>query len=108
MKSLRHLLCALLAVSSIASAIVIRDDVDDAKYRVPASEFPALADMPGEAHGVLIAPQWVLTAAHATFGGPDAIVLNGVCRKVERTIIHPGYKKLPEELVAEALKSGDA
>ena len=104
----RRLLCALLAVSSSASAIVIRDDVDDAKYRVPASEFPALADMPGEAHGVLIAPQWVLTAAHATFGGPDAIMLNGVCRKVERTIIHPGYRKVPGELIAEALKSGDA
>ena len=109
MKALRHSLCgALLVVSSYASAIIIRDDVDDAKYRMPAAEFPALADMPGEAHGVLIAPQWVLTAAHATFGGPDAIMVNGVCRKVERTIIHPGYKKVPQELIDEALKSGDA
>ena len=36
----RFLLLTLLAVSFGASAIVIRDDVDDAKYRVPASEFP--------------------------------------------------------------------
>lgn len=56
---------ALLVLSFSASAIVIRDDVDDSKYRVPASEFAALVDMLGEGHGVLIAPQWVITAAHA-------------------------------------------
>ena len=61
----RLLLLALLIVSFSASAIVIRDDVDDSKYRVPASEVLALVDLPGEGHGVLIAPQWVITAAHA-------------------------------------------
>lgn len=55
----------LLAMSSAAGAVVTRADVDDAKYRVPASVFPALVDLPGEGHGVLIAPQWVVTAAHA-------------------------------------------
>ena len=47
------LLILLLAMSLTASAIVIRHDVDDSKYRIPASEFPALVDMPGEGHGVL-------------------------------------------------------
>ena len=61
----RILLLALLAASSSANAIVTRHDREDAKYRVSASELPALADMPGEGHGVLIAPQWVVTAAHA-------------------------------------------
>src|SRR3546814_21067247 len=61
----RYLLLALLAISSTASAVVIRSDVDDAEYQIPASAFPALVDMPGEGHGVLIAPQWVVTAAHA-------------------------------------------
>src|SRR3546814_6936850 len=61
----RYLLLALLAISSTASAVVIRSDVDDVRYQVPASAFPALADMPGEGHGVLIAPQWLVTAAHA-------------------------------------------
>lgn len=60
----RILLLILLAASSTASAIVIRDDVDDSEYRILASEFPALVDMPGEGHGVLIASQWVITAAH--------------------------------------------
>src|SRR3546814_12374609 len=42
----RYLLLALLAISSTASAVVIRSDVDDVRYQVPASAFPALADMP--------------------------------------------------------------
>src|SRR3546814_1380005 len=71
----RYLFLALLAISSTASAVVIRGDVDDAEYRIPAAAFPALADMPGEGHGVLIAPQWVVTAAHAApMQGMDADV----------------------------------
>ena len=59
----RLCLLALLVMSFSSSAIVIRHDVEDAKYRIPASEFPALVDMPGEGHGVLIAPQWVITVS---------------------------------------------
>ena len=55
----RLLFVLLVAVSSGAGAIVIRDDVDDAQYCVSP------ADLPGEGHGVLIAPRWVATAAHA-------------------------------------------
>ena len=44
----RLFLLALHSVSFSAGAIVIRDDVDDSKDRVPAYYFPALADMPGE------------------------------------------------------------
>ena len=103
------LLVALLAVTSTASAIVIRHDVDDSNYCVAASEFPALADMPSEGHGVLIAPQWIITVAHTIPGDSvEEITLNGVRRKVERVFVHPGYKKLPESLIAQALESGDA
>jgi len=104
----RLFLFLLLAVSSTSSAIVIRHDVDDSNYCVPASEFPALADMPGEAHGVLIAPQWIVTAAHTITGSVEEITLNGVRRKVERLIVHPGYKKLPDSLIAQAIESGNA
>lgn len=100
----------LLCISSTASAIVIRHDVDDSKYQVAASELSALVDMPGEGHGVLIAPQWIVTAAHTIPGGSvDEVTLNGVSRKVERLIVHPGYKKNPPEaLIKQALESGDA
>ncbi|HRO04283.1 MAG TPA: hypothetical protein PLS69_11830, partial [Terricaulis sp.] len=54
----------LAALATAASAVVIRDDVEDAAYQVESSEFSALADIPHEGHGVLIDPQWVITAAH--------------------------------------------
>ncbi|SEA20020.1 hypothetical protein SAMN04488051_10272 [Alkalimonas amylolytica] len=41
----RILLFTLLVVSCSVSAIVIRHDVDDSKYRIQATEFPALADL---------------------------------------------------------------
>lgn len=107
----RLLFVALLAISFTASAVVIRSDVSDAKYRVPASAFPALVDMPGEGHGVLIAPQWVVTAAHAApmqmQGMEDEVSIGGVARKVKRVIAYPGYKKLPNQLITGALASGD-
>lgn len=105
----RVLLIALLLASSSAGAIVIRDDVEDSKYRIPPSEFPALADMPGEGHGVLIAPQWIVTAAHAVTWQPEIkqVVVNGVARDVEKLVIHPGYKKPPQELLDQSLATWD-
>ncbi|MCK9489352.1 MAG: trypsin-like serine protease [Xanthomonadales bacterium] len=104
------LLLALLAASSTANAIVIRDDVDDSDYRIAASQFPALADMPGEGHGVLIAPQWVITAAHTIPAHSELqqVVVNGASRDVERVVIHAGYEKLPQALINQALATGDS
>lgn len=106
----RYLLLALLAISSTASAVVIRSDVDDTEYQIPASAFPALADMPGEGHGVLIAPQWVVTAAHAApaQGVEAEVAIGGVARRVECVITHPRYTRLPDAVVEEALASGNA
>jgi chymotrypsin len=106
---IRLLLLALPVVSFSASAIVIRDDVDDSQYRVPASEFPALVDMPGEGHGVLIAPQWVVTAAHAITWQSEItqVTINGIARDVERLAIHPGYQRPPQALLDQALATWD-
>ncbi|MGY0800163.1 S1 family peptidase [Lysobacter sp. A286] len=106
----RFLLLTLLVASSTASAIVIRDDVDDSKYRVPASEFPAFVDLPHEGHGVLIAPQWVITAAHSVTWQSkiNKVVLNGIPRDVEHLVVHPGSKKLPHDLIHQARTTGDA
>lgn len=105
----RALLLALLVASSSASAIVIRDDVEDSKYRITPSDFPALADMPGEGHGVLIAPRWVVTAAHAVTWQSEIrqVTVNGVARDVEELVIHPGYKKPPQVLLDQALATWD-
>lgn len=105
----RWLLVLFLAASSTANAIVIRDDVDDAKYRLPASGFPALVDMPGEGHGVLIAPQWVVTAAHAVAGQPGLrqVTINGIPRNVERVVVHSSYRSPPPALAEQAMQTWD-
>jgi hypothetical protein len=99
----------LMVASAAVGAVIIRADIDDAKYRVPDSEFSALVDMPGEAHGILIAPRWVLTAAHAApmQGMEGDVSIGGVSRKVKRVITYPRYKTLPDNVVKEFLASGD-
>lgn len=106
----RWLFLALAALPFAAGAVVIRDDVDDARYQIDASAFPALADMPGEGHGVLIAPRWVLTAAHAApmEGMGATITLDGKGYGVERVFLHPGYRRMPEALGKEAMATGSA
>lgn len=105
----RLLSLALLLVSGNADAIVIRDDVDDAEYRVPASDFPALVDLPGEGHGVLIDPEWVVTAAHAITwqSAITEVSLDGKPRAVERVVIHPGYQQPAQALQEQALATWD-
>jgi hypothetical protein len=98
-------LCCLVAAPP-AYAVVVRDDVPDAKYRVAESEFPALVDLPGEGQGVLIDKRWVVTAAHATQGYTlDQVRIAGQWRKVARLVLHPQVN-LPSK-DALALK-GDA
>lgn len=106
---MRRAALLLLLSSFSANAVVIRDDVPDLQHRMAVSEFPALADVPGEGHGVLIAPEWVLTAAHAITWQQriDVVVVGGTPRAVSRVVIHPGYKKPSQELIDAAIKSGD-
>jgi hypothetical protein len=106
----RSILSLLLAIALPASAIVIRHDVDDSRYRAASTEFPALVDLPGEGHGILIAPQWVVTAAHAVTWQSEIkqVVLNGKARDVEKVVVHAGYKKLPQDLIDDAIKTKDA
>ena len=103
MKRLSYLMAILLA-SGGSGAIVIRHDIPDSQYEIPERDFPALALLPGEGHGVLIAKQWVVTAAHAAVWRPiHQVTVNGVSRAVLKVVVHPRYKAAPEEL-----KSGDA
>lgn len=89
------LISVLLSVSFSAPAIVIRHDVDDDKYLAVAEDFEPLATFYIDgAHGTLIKPQWVVTAAHATFCiGPGSYIdLNNGLHKVEQLFVHKNYK----------------
>lgn len=67
-RALALLTFANLALSSSASAIVRRHDVPDGQYVVAASDYSAIVDLyinePGDCLATLIAPQWLVTAAH--------------------------------------------
>ncbi|WP_346838277.1 trypsin-like serine protease [Microbulbifer sp. SAOS-129_SWC] len=109
MKCIReYIFVALIAASSAADAIIIRDDISDDKYQIPASTLPALADFPGEGHGALISPHWVVTAAHVVhMRNIQEITINGAPREVESVVVHSEYKMPPKSLIKEALASGD-
>ena len=99
-------LCVLLPPSTV-NAVVIRHDVDDSKYLTSASEYPAVVDLPREGHGVLVSPDWVLSAAHAVEPCLSEVVIAGVARKVKGVVFHPGYRMLPTELAEAAVASGN-
>jgi hypothetical protein len=92
-------LCLLAIALPTAHAVVIRDDVPDARYLATPAEFPALVDLPNEGQGTLIAKQWVVTAAHAVrWGKPDHVVILGRSCAVSALIVYPGFK-MPEQAV---------
>lgn len=106
---MRRAALLLLLAAFNAHAVVIRDDVPDRQHRIAVSAFPALADLPGEGHGVLIAPHWIVTAAHAVIWqhAPEVVVVGGTPRAVRRVVVHPGFKPPPQAMVEAALASGD-
>lgn len=57
----------------------------------------------------MIAPQWVITVAHAITWQTDIkqVTINGVPRDVDRIVIHPGYKSPPQKLLDQALATWD-
>lgn len=86
-------------------AIVIRHDVAQEQYRVEQAP-PAMLDMPYEGHGMLIAREWVVTAAHVIFHdykGNETIRVGDAQHEIDHIIFHPGYSR-----PAEGLFTGDS
>jgi len=83
----------LFSATGDARAIVIRHDRDDARYRQLGEGYPELVSI-GLAHGVLIAPDWVLTAAHVVDGLSPigyAIDVAGQSVPIRRVVLHPDW-----------------
>lgn len=92
------LAAALLPLSS--DAIVVRHDRDDAAFVELAQRYPctvAFQDRDPAAlagTGTLIAPQWVLTAAHvaATLGSRSVAEIDTREYPLERIVLHPQWR----------------
>lgn len=96
MKAVLRFTFPLLLLSASANAIVVRHDQPDSRYRVDPQTIPALADLPDEGHGTLIAPRWVITAAHAVnmmqmMPEEHFVTINGKRRAVSRIVVYPDY-----------------
>ncbi|HUQ29325.1 MAG TPA: trypsin-like serine protease [Usitatibacter sp.] len=93
------LLIAWVSVSLPAAAILIRPDRDDAEYLELATKYSSsvLLNAP-DGEGVLIAPRWVLTAAHMAAAmrelkSPPRLVFAGREVEIQSYHLHPDWKK---------------
>ncbi len=89
------LLVALGLLTTSAQAIIIRHDSDDQQYIDLAKSYPMVGTV-GGAIGTLVAPKWVLTAAHVV----DGLSARGLAVRfgdlevgVESIVIHPDYAR---------------
>ncbi|NVK75629.1 MAG: trypsin-like serine protease [Oceanospirillaceae bacterium] len=86
-------------------AVVMRHDVEPERYQLKSAPNYYI-DMPHEGSGVLIAAQWILSAAHVIYydgyEGKD-ITVAGKVHRIKKVIFHPNYQSPKEDLL-----SGDA
>lgn len=82
---------ALCLTGGPALAIVERADRDDERYLALGARFPAVCEVRPGGTGTLIAPRFVLTAAHVASGrgGATAVTCGGRTYSVRRARIHP-------------------
>ena len=94
MKLLASITISSLLFSFYSNAIVMRHDIKPDKYQVKQAQYASVIDL-NFLTGTLIAPQWILTAAHGTsyMPGKQEIIINQQKYYVEFIIENPEYKK---------------
>lgn len=99
MHSLRSILAlSLFSLATIGSSIVIRHDKDDKAYVELGKKYNVVAVVAGNGLGTVIAPQWILTAAHVAdilnpFNGQ--VTINGKSYAIEAVYPHPTSENQP-------------
>jgi hypothetical protein len=81
-------------LASPSQAIIIRHDRDDARYLELGSRYPAVCLVGRDGEGTLIAPLWVLTAAHVAADIPANSMTVTFDReyRIENIVIHPEWR----------------
>ena len=80
---------------SADGGIIIRDDRPDSKYLELGAQFPAECSIGRAGEGTLIAPDWVITAAHVAKGSSSPTVnFAGVEYKIAAKYIYPNWQDM--------------
>lgn len=96
------LVLSILVISmgfSFINPIIIRHDVDESKYIEFAKEIPAISAIvkynSTDLAGTLIAPEWVLSAAHVaeTISDNHMLIVDRDSVDIKTIIIHPGWEE---------------
>ena len=92
-------LASTVCLSAPANAIMVRHDIPDADYHIEDSVYPAVTDLlrRGDCMGTLIAPRWVVSAAHCAWDllgeTGHELTFDGVGYVVDEVHIHPAMSK---------------
>jgi TonB family protein len=94
MKFISRAIILSISCSFYSQAIVMRHDITPEKYHVKQAQYESVVDL-DFLTGTLIAPQWVLTAAHGTpyMPGKQAVIIDQQKYTVMAIIQHPEYNK---------------
>jgi Trypsin len=88
---MRILLVTICLAAATASAVVWRHDVPPAAALALGAKFPAVGRVRPDGSATLIAPTWVLTAAHvgAIIKADSTVEFEGKRYAVKRVVMHP-------------------
>ncbi len=92
-----------LLFAAPASGIIIRHDRDDAQYRALGAKYAAVGFVGRDGESVLIAPEWVLTAAHVAAdipAGARHIIFGNKPYPIASVFLHPEWKQSPQNDIA--------
>ena len=100
MKAINKFIVSLVLFSTQSDAIIIRHDKPSEDYQVQQDAQPCVVNL-DFLMGTLIAPQWIITAAHGTPLMPAGhkVTIGGEVYEVDKIIPHPDYQpqgKSPE------------